>query len=1373
TTNWTTIFAGSHARPVPLPTYAFQHKHYWLTRDTGTGDVTGAGLGDAAHPLLAAVAQLPGTGGVLLSGRISTGTHPWLTEHAVHGTVLVPGTGLVELALKAGDEVDAPVLRELVITQPMTVPDHGFLHVQVDVDGPADDGARAVKIWSRLEDGARETAQWTEHAAGTLVTEDESVPAVPTGEWPPAGATAMSTADLYDRLAAAGYDYGPVFSGLSAAWTRDGEAWAEVALPTDAVTAGFGIHPALLDSALHAGTFCLPGGPGSRTLLPFAWTGVRLYATGATVVRVHVITTGDDRLTVTLTDAEGQPVASVDALVLREADPDGLSAPGAKTTADALWRVKWTEQAEAATEVSWGLLDPADIAGIPADRPAVFVADTSNWSTSTDVPTRSRELAAKTLELLQNWVSDETLTGTRLVLCTRGAVPVHEDAEVTDPAAAAIWGLVRSAQSEHPDRFGLLDVDSFDAVPGALASSEQQLAVRGGMSFTPRLTAAQAQPGSIPTDGTVLVTGGTGVLGALVARHLVAAHGARQLHLVSRQGPAAAGADELLANLRELGAEVELTACDMADRDAVTALLAGTRLAAVVHTAGAVDDGLLTDLSPARLDSVFLPKIDAVALLDELAGDVPLVVFSSATGTLGTPGQANYAAANTVVDALVQRRRAAGRPGVSLAWGLWAEISSLTAGMADADMARTRRGGVIGLGSDEGMALLDAGFGAQEALLVPIRLDTAALRRGTDQVGPLLRGLVRRTRRTAGAAQQAGGPPLVARLAGLNAGEQQRALVELVRTEAAAALGHATLDGIGQDRPFRETGFDSLTAVELRNRLGAATGLTLPATVVFDHPTSVLVAELLREQLFGAAAAPVIRTVTAVVDNDPIVVVGMACRFPGGVTDAEGLWRLVAEERDGIGPFPTDRGWDLSTLFDDDPDHPGTTYARDGGFVDGVTAFDAGFFGISPREALAMDPQQRLLLEVAWETFEQAGIDPRSVHGSDTGVFAGVIYHDYGDIADELPEGAETYRSTGTSASVVSGRVSYTLGLTGPALTVDTACSSSLVAIHLGVRALRSGECSMALAGGVTVMSTPGGFVSFSRQRGLARDGRCKSFSEGADGTGFSEGVGLVLLERLSDAHANGHEVLAVIRGSAINQDGASNGLTAPNGPSQQRVIRAALDSAGLTFADIDAVEAHGTGTMLGDPIEAQALLATYGQHREQPLWLGSLKSNIGHTQAAAGIGGVIKMIQAMRHGTLPRTLHVSAPTSTVDWTAGAVSLLTEAQPWPETGRARRAGVSSFGASGTNAHVILEQAPSVASEVQDSAGLTPWVLSARTPAALREQAHRLAEHLTAAPKLSAAGVARSLATTRAALEQRAVVMARDTAHGLSAVRALA
>ncbi|MFF7794496.1 SDR family NAD(P)-dependent oxidoreductase [Streptomyces sp. NPDC007991] len=631
------------------------------------------------------------------------------------------------------------------------------------------------------------------------------------------------------------------------------------------------------------------------------------------------------------------------------------------------------------------------------------------------------------------------------------------------------------------------------------------------------------------------------------------------------------------------------------------------------------------------------------------------------------------------------------------------------------------------------------------------------------------------------------------RLVPLSQGDQERALRETVLTETAEVCRRAPGDLPGADSPFTDLGMTSVGVVELVDRLGALTGLDLPSTLVFDHPTPAEVARYLRGALFegGPVGHPQAYGGwgRSGEDDDPVVIVAMGCRYPGDVNSPEDLWELVAQGRDAVSEFPADRGWDLDALYDPDPDRIGRSYTRHGGFLHRVAEFDAGLFGISPREALAMDPQQRLLLETSWEVWERAGIDPASVRESDTGVFVGVMYGDYSARLTRSHE-LEAHLGLGSAGSVASGRISYVYGLRGPAITVDTACSSSLVALHWAARALRSGECSLALAGGVTVMATPKPFLAFSRQRGLSPDGRCKSFSAAADGTAWGEGVGLVLLERLSDARRRGHPVLAVLRGSAVNSDGASNGLAAPHGPAQRRLITRALADAGLRADDVDAVEAHGTGTRLGDPIEAQALLATYGQGRERPLWLGSVKSNLGHTQAAAGVAGVIKMVQALRHGELPRTLHADSPTPHVDWSAGRVELLTAPRPWPASDRPRRAGVSAFGIGGTNAHVILEEAPGsetpVSPESADSretaataadpgplSAAVPWLISAADETALRAQARRLAVAAANRPGLSPTDIAHSLAVSRSALPHRAFVPAGDRARMLEALNAFA
>ncbi|MHA7651302.1 type I polyketide synthase [Mycobacterium sp. ML4] len=619
--------------------------------------------------------------------------------------------------------------------------------------------------------------------------------------------------------------------------------------------------------------------------------------------------------------------------------------------------------------------------------------------------------------------------------------------------------------------------------------------------------------------------------------------------------------------------------------------------------------------------------------------------------------------------------------------------------------------------------------------------------------------------------------------------QQQELLVGVVCEQVATVVGHFSVEEIDAECSFQDLGFDSVKAAELLDRLSTATELALPASLAFDYPTPAALATHLAQLLSGSvASAPTV--VSRGQTDEPVAVVGMACRFPGGVNSPAELWDLVANGTDAMGGFPADRGWDLANLFDADPDAVGKTYTRAGGFLAGAAEFDAEFFGISPREAQTMDPQQRVLLEVCWEALENARIDPAALAGSNAGVFVGAWSQPY---AARGGDGVEGYAMTGLSTSVASGRIAYALGLQGPAITVDTACSSSLVSTHLACQSLRNGESNLALAGGVTVMTTPMVFTEFARQRGLAADGRCKAFSADADGTGWGEGAAVLVLERLSDAYLNNHPVLAVIAGSAINQDGASNGLTAPNGPAQQNVIRQAAANAGIALDQVDVVEAHGTGTTLGDPIEAGALIATYGAARDSghPLWLGSIKSNIGHTQAAAGAAGLIKMVEALNHDLLPPTLHVGEPSPHIDWSGGTVRLLTEAVPWPVTDHPRTAAVSSFGISGTNAHVIVQQASAApeasagATHPQAALGTQPrqdpplliWPVSGGNPQALAAQAHRLREHLVGHPSLGLADVAYSLATTRTHHACRAAVTAhrgsedprQDLLEGLGAL----
>uniref|UniRef100_UPI002FC73427 SDR family NAD(P)-dependent oxidoreductase n=1 Tax=Actinopolyspora erythraea TaxID=414996 RepID=UPI002FC73427 len=995
---------------------------------------------------------------------------------------------------------------------------------------------------------------------------------------------------------------------------------------------------------------------------------------------------------------------------------------------------------------------------------------------------------ADTLSLVRAMVSAELECA--LWTVTESAVAIGPFERVRNAAHGALWGLGRVIALESPAVWGgLIDVPAGSVTELARhlaavvsgGAGEDQLALRADGVYGRRWVraAAPATGDEWKPTGTVLVTGGTGGVGRQVARWL-ARRGAPHLLLVSRSGPDADGVGELVAELEGLGSRATVVARDVTDRESVRELLAGigddVPLSAVFHTAATLDDGTVDTLTGERVERANRAKVLGARNLHELTRELDLtafVLFSSFASAFGAPGLGGYAPGNAYLDGLAQQRRDEGLPATAVAWGTWAG-----SGMAEGSVAdRFRRHGVVEMSPETACRALQNALDRAEVcpIVIDVRWDRFLLAY-TAQRSTRLFDEIEEARL---AEPQRAAESQVGALAALSESEREKALLELVRSNTAAVLGHASAERLPDDQAFAELGVDSLSALELRNRLNTATGVRLPTTTVFDYPDVGTLAAHLAAELGGVAGAEQVVPATATPVDEPIAIVGMACRLPGEVDSPEQLWEMIVSGRDSATEVPDDRGWDPEELM---ASGEAGTRAR-GNFMTGAGDFDAAFFGISPREALAMDPQQRQALETTWEALETAGIPPKTLRGSDTGVFVGMSHQGYATGRPDPEDGVEGYLLTGNSSAVVSGRVAYVLGLEGPAVTVDTACSSSLVAMHSACSSLREGDCGLAVAGGVSVMAGPEVFTEFSRQGALSRDGRCKPFSDEADGFGLGEGSAFLVLQRLSVARREGRRVLGVVAGSAVNQDGASNGLSAPSGVAQQRVIRRAWERAGVCGADVGVVEAHGTGTRLGDPVEASALLATYGRSRGSvgPVLVGSVKSNVGHAQAAAGVVGVIKVVLGLGRGVVPPMVCRGRWSGLVDWSSGGVELVGGLREWPVGGDGVcRAGVSAFGVSGTNAHVIVAEAPGSGSEsgsgsvgVLGGAESVPVLLSAKSEDAVRAQARRLADHLAAHPELAPIDVSWTMARARQHFEERAAVLAADTAQAVHRLRAVA
>ena len=1549
---WRSRFGEPAGGRLTLPTYAFQRRRYWLPTPPAEPDVTAAGLNAAHHPMLSAAVEQAGTGEVIFTGRLSPATAPWLADHVVEQTALLPGTAFAELALHAAAETGCGQVAELTLQAPL--PADRVSNIQVLVGPPDEAGRRGIGIHARPRSGASGASTWTCHATGTLgpapsapsaVGQDEGLD----GQWPPPGAVALDLTDAYQLLAERGYRYGSAFQGLRAAWRCGAEIYAEVALAEVASQvgdhAGYGIHPALLDAALHPLLLSDDDGDPAGIRLPFSWGGLRLHATGATRLRIRIVPEAGGRVALTAADAEGRPVVTARSLLTRPIPRGELARAAARQTSGGLLRLDWITipapaaaprpaacavlaSAPAEPELPGGLgqlaaypslaaLKAAIEAGAPV--PEVVLLSRGTPAAGHDPARGVHESTTALVGLLQGWLADGRFDGTRLAVLTRGAVAAGDDEQVQDIAAAAIWGLVRSAQAEQPGRIVLVDTDRHDAsdhaMPAALACGEPQVAIREGRLLAPRLT-RRAAPGTlrlpsgtawrldasgtgglgglravdcpeharplrpgeirvairavglnfrdalialgmypgqaligsegagvvmetgpgvtrvapgdrvmglfagaagpvavadqhriarIPADwsfaqaatvpvafltayhglkdlaglkpgesvlihaatggvglaalqlarhwgaevfatasvgkqdtlrsqgidddhiassrtldfeagfrqatagrgvdvvlnslareftdaslrllraggrfiemgktdvrdagqvagayqgvayrdfdlmdvlpdriedmlsdlmslfesgvlrplpvtawdvrdagtalrflgqvrhvgkvvltvpapldpgGTVLITGGTGTLGGMLARHLVTNHGITRLVLTSRRGPGADGAARLRDELAGLGAQVTMAACDAADPQSLEAVLATVPLehplTAVIHAAGVLDDATVTSLTAAQVDRVLRPKADAAWNLHRLTaqGDLAaFILFSSIAGIQGFAGQANYAAANVFLDGLACHRHASGLPATSVAWGLWAQASGMTGHLGHTDLGRMTQAGHVPLPAAEALSLFDAALGAGQPMVIAARLDPKPL---AENVPAVLRELAGTRPKPTAAAGDGTPVTLGQRLAALSAAEQHRLLLELVRSHAAIVLGHGDTDTLRDEDALKDAGFDSLTSVELRNRLGTATGLRLPVTLVFECPTPAAIARRLHADLAPAPASPPARSWRAAPAGggsphapEPIAVVGIGCRFPGAPAP-DVFWDLLRSGTDAVGELPPGR-WTEA-----DPAALERIEIKQAGFLDGrIDGFDPLFFNISPREAEQMDPQQRLFLEVAWEALEDAGLANDSLAGSRTAVFASAIWQDYGEFAPGDETELTIHSATGRALNMVANRLSYALGLRGPSVVLDSACSSSLLAIHLACQSIWSGESAMAIAGGVNLLLSPVTMLALAKFGGLAPDGRCKAFDARADGFGRGEGCGVVVLKPLSQAVADGDHIWCTVRGSAANNDGLSNGLTAPNPVAQQEVLRDAYLRAGVRPDEVHYVEAHGTGTALGDP---------------------------------------------------------------------------------------------------------------------------------------------------------------------------------------------
>lgn len=1362
---WTAVVPEGARRRNDLPTYPFERQQLTVP-NVGTSSSTG-----------------------------------YLAEHRFRDRAVVPAADLALRALRAAGNADHELI-DFVAARPVPL---GELAEPV-----VSEAGDRTEVRFHVENGSVTAVSAAVRAASARPREAGDLSAARR-----ALGTEWDVADFYRRCADAGLTFGPRFRWITRLWGGEGSVLAELRRPAELAGEPDAWLPCLLDAAVQTG-LALASRDTDAARLPVGIGRLRLAGEDAGAAAWALAERTGRTVRITVFDTAGAVFCEMEDVWFAESgiagqsqDRDRMSglthrptwapvvaSPSGRGPAAALV-IGVGHQADrlaaalrAAGTDAVAVERTTDLAVRPDDdRAVIYLADVEA-DDSAEAARRESHFALGVIQRMARSVADAPLY--LVTIGATGALP----GEPVRAAAAALWGLGAVAHTELPEvRCRLIDLpvgahcDDHRLVSEIRSgAADQAVALRGHHRYTPRMQPSD-DLGSLPRldrGGAYLITGGRGALGLSAARTLAEA-GAGTVVLAGRSVPAP-GDERAMARIAALGARVETVVVDVGDRAALSRLLARfgdelPRLSGVVHCAGVLDDALLVEQTAGHIDRVFAGKVAGAWHLHELTADRSLelfVLFSSVSAVVGTAGQGNYAAANAYLDALARLRAARGLPAVSIAWGPWAN-TGMAGGLSDAARRAWLRHGVAELAAEDGARALRSLLSAEGVVAVfPAVTAVAAQAESIAEVD----------------AQDARAP------------REPAELLELVRGHAMTALGRTT--AISDRMPLRELGLDSMMAVELRDALSADLGVRLPATLLFDHPTVAAVSEEIAR--LGATSAPrrtageqagprpITRTseqlttpvyptelpVTPTTSNvsqltthetgsatdedaEAIAIIGMGCRYPGAVRGPADLWHVLATETDAVTEVPATR-WDADAFFDPDPDAEGKTYTRWGGFVDGVEDFDAGFFDISVGEARMLDPQQRLLLETAWEALEHAGYPASRLEGSRTGVFVGLMSNDYAERMARADLAPDAWFGTGNLSSVASGRLSYFLGVHGPSLTIDTACSSSLVTVHTAVRSLRSGECDLALAGGATVVLTPSLDIYFARARGLAADGRCKSFDARADGVVWSDGAGMLVLKRLADARRDGDRVLGLVRGSAVNSDGRSQGLSAPNGPAQERVIRAALADAALAAQDIDYVETHGTGTALGDPIEVNALASVLGQGRTEatPLWIGSVKSNLGHTQAAAGIANIIKVIESLRHERIPASLHFRSGNPHIDWDSVAIRVVAEQRPWPRSRRPRRAGVSAFGISGTNAHVVLEEAPQAAEPATaDDAGPHLLVLSAKSAEALRALAARYRDLLATRPETALGDLCASAAVGRTHFGER-VAIGFDTAAQLRA-----